>query len=222
MLNEVVIFPIFTGSMVASQTVTFNVGGKHYEVSKSLLERYPETLLAKKAASTESLSSPIFLDRDPDRFAYCLDYMRDNGKVHLPEAVSKSAVLEELVFLGFQDILDESILDDKPLKQLCARRMNDVIISVNKEIADMETNIEMAKLAMHCYRECSKTTTKDITFIVNMNEFGEAPMLNGKLAAESYFKAVCEKLGLEYISIQYSHGYAKSDQRHLLSFKRLL
>eukprot|EP00526_Cylindrotheca_closterium_P025717 CAMPEP_0113612874 /NCGR_PEP_ID=MMETSP0017_2-20120614/6340_1 /TAXON_ID=2856 /ORGANISM="Cylindrotheca closterium" /LENGTH=61 /DNA_ID=CAMNT_0000521953 /DNA_START=353 /DNA_END=534 /DNA_ORIENTATION=- /assembly_acc=CAM_ASM_000147 len=55
----------------AVATVKFNVGGKLYELSESLLQSYPDTVLAQKA-STETTTLPIFLDRDPDRFAYCL------------------------------------------------------------------------------------------------------------------------------------------------------
>mmetsp|Transcript_1179 Transcript_1179/g.2393 ORF Transcript_1179/g.2393 Transcript_1179/m.2393 type:complete len:94 (-) Transcript_1179:697-978(-) len=81
----------------SSQTVTFNVGGKHYEVSISLLEGYPDTVLAEKAFM--ETTSPIFLDRDPDRFAYCLDYMRDNGRVNLPESVTKKGCSSRTWFL---------------------------------------------------------------------------------------------------------------------------
>ncbi|CAJ1962127.1 unnamed protein product [Cylindrotheca closterium] len=67
-------------SFIMDRTVKFNVGGKLYEISKSLLERFPDTVLTERVEKASSLSTPIFVDRDPDRFAFCPDYMRDNGQ----------------------------------------------------------------------------------------------------------------------------------------------
>jgi hypothetical protein len=36
----------------SSRTVKFNVGGRHYEVSRSLIETFPETMLAKMVSET--------------------------------------------------------------------------------------------------------------------------------------------------------------------------
>ena len=55
-------------------------------------------------------SIPTFIDRDPDRFAYCLDYMRGNGKVYLPEMVSIMAFIDELKFFGFEDVDETKIV----------------------------------------------------------------------------------------------------------------
>ena len=73
-----------------------------YKVSRSLIELYPDTMLARmvdtrwqpqrgiKAGDDDdddtSNSTIMFIDRNGDRFAYVLDYMRDN-KIQLPITV---------------------------------------------------------------------------------------------------------------------------------------
>jgi hypothetical protein len=49
-----------------SGTVSFNVGGTDYEVSWSLLDSFPGTMLHKIAIEREETGSsdPIFIDRD--------------------------------------------------------------------------------------------------------------------------------------------------------------
>jgi len=86
-------------------TVRFNVGGKLYEVSRSLIESFPSTMLARMVSETwqDDSEATLFIDRDGERFRYCLDYMRD-GKVSLPLTVSKGAFLQDLDYYGFEDV----------------------------------------------------------------------------------------------------------------------
>ena len=107
-------------------TVQFDVGGKLCRVSRSLLEAYPETLLARLAAKTKTkqkssvkwrkhdendengskndskMQDPatIFIDGNGERFPYILDFMRDK-EVHLPLSVPKAALLRDLEYYGF-------------------------------------------------------------------------------------------------------------------------
>jgi hypothetical protein len=79
----------------------FNVGGTRYEVSHSLLQSFPDSMLAKIAA-TEWHTDPnaeIFIERDGVQFRYVLEYLRD-GRVHLPESVPKASLLLDLDFFG--------------------------------------------------------------------------------------------------------------------------
>lgn len=78
-----------------TSTVKFNVGGKIFEISRSLLDYFPETMLYKAASEIwiqENNSDPIFIERDCDRFHHVLDYMRD-GYINLPYHTTKDAVL---------------------------------------------------------------------------------------------------------------------------------
>ncbi|CAJ1962113.1 unnamed protein product [Cylindrotheca closterium] len=122
-------------------TVKFDVGGRLYEVSKSLLEQFPSTILAEKVQKGSSSSIPIFIDRDPDRFAFCLDYMRDIGVVHLPENVPKPAILKDLQFLGFADI-DGTKIDDEKAKQNCLSRFNHLTEETTRRIWTLEKKAE--------------------------------------------------------------------------------
>ena len=91
--------------------VHFNVGGKQYEVSCSLLEMYPNTMLAR-SASEQWLPNPdaeVFVERDGIRFAFVLDYLRDNGHVILPMTVPKPSFLADLVYYGVENIDERKI-----------------------------------------------------------------------------------------------------------------
>lgn len=186
------------------KTVQFNVGGKIYEVSKSLLEAFPNTMLADKANESSS-STPIFIDRDPDRFAFCLDYMRDNSTVYLPETVSKSAILKELKFFGFVDIDETKICDEKS-QENCMARFNETTESVKRHIAQlqkevkrMEENvairkqkIEKERLALKC-REFGVKCTEDRFWV----PFEEFELLGcNTIHCDKYFIGCCKKLGL--------------------------
>lgn len=98
-----------------SLTVCFDVGGTVYKVSRSLLETYPDTMLARMASKEWRSKDdgtdpkPLFIDRDAKRFRYCLDYMRDAGEVHLPFTVSREAFLKDLAYYGFE-VVDSSAI----------------------------------------------------------------------------------------------------------------
>lgn len=86
-------------------TVAFNVGGKHYDVSRSLLNSYPDTMLARASSSIwtdegKNAVKPIFIERDGDRFRWILDYMRDRS-VTLPNSMSKEALILDFQYFGF-------------------------------------------------------------------------------------------------------------------------
>lgn len=83
--------------------VTFDVGGKIYQVSRTLVEAFPETMLYAPASDrwTNGCIDPIFIDRNGERFQYLLDYMRDN-EVHLPWSIPKQALSNDFTYYGFQ------------------------------------------------------------------------------------------------------------------------
>jgi len=98
-----------------SKTVQFDVGGTHYKVSRSLIDGFPHTMLARLISKTWHVSGPdddatIFIDRNGDRFQYVLDYMRDK-EVHLPLSVPKGAMLRDLAYYGFEHVLSDDIHD---------------------------------------------------------------------------------------------------------------
>jgi hypothetical protein len=98
--------------MTKPVTIKFNVGGTRYEVSQSLVNSFPNTLLAKSASAqwNEDPNAEIFIERDGSCFQYVLCYMRD-GHANLPVCVSKNAVLEDLKYYGFENVNVEGIAD---------------------------------------------------------------------------------------------------------------
>ena len=95
-----------------TETVKFNVGGTIYEVSRSLLERYPDTMLAKSASKRwqEDSMSEIFIERDGDLFRHVLSYLRD-GRVVLPLTASREGLMLELHYYGLDGVEKENIDD---------------------------------------------------------------------------------------------------------------
>ena len=95
-----------------TETVKFNVGGTIYEVSRSLLERYPDTMLAKSASKRwqEDSMSKICIERDGDLFRHVLSYLRD-GRVVLPLTASREGLMLELQYYGLDGVEKENIDD---------------------------------------------------------------------------------------------------------------
>ena len=64
--------------MSATNTIKFNVGGKHFEVSRDLMEMHSETMLGKLVSEAwqQDPEESVFIDRNGDTFAYVLDYLR--------------------------------------------------------------------------------------------------------------------------------------------------
>ena len=88
-------------TMMDIVTVKFNVGGKHFEVSRDLIEQHPDTMLAKLVSETweSEPENALFIDRDGDKFAHVLDYLR-YGSIELPATIPRSMFERELDYYG--------------------------------------------------------------------------------------------------------------------------
>ena len=90
-------------------------------VSQSLLNQYPDTMLARMASDTwrdnnnnnnvssSSLRPLFFIDRDSTLFRYILQYMRDQ-LVTLPLTESKPSSLRELTYYGVENVDSDCII----------------------------------------------------------------------------------------------------------------
>jgi hypothetical protein len=101
--------------MSRTETVTFNVGGEKFQVARSLLDFYPDSVLAKSISERwqqpdQDAKEEIFFDRCPQLFRQVLEYLR-NKKVHLPITVSKKAVQSEFEHYCVDDVEEEAIDD---------------------------------------------------------------------------------------------------------------
>jgi len=145
-----------------SATVRFNVGGTVYEVSRSLLEQFPDTMLSRMVSETwldcsqggdnddQKKESPIFVDRDGDRFRYVLDYMRDGQKVTLPVTVPKQGFLKDLEYYGFENMNADTITTESSylVYTKTFHKMRALDFEVRERI---NTEHDIATLANYCF-----------------------------------------------------------------------
>ena len=95
-------------------SVTFDVGGRTFKVSRSLIKQHDTSMLARLVSDTwqsvkdSDMVPSLFVDRDGDRFAYVLDFLR-YGHVKLPYNISKDLLILDLDFFGIEGATDETI-----------------------------------------------------------------------------------------------------------------
>ena len=112
-----------------------NIGGTKYEVSDSLLEQFPDSILRRITSDSwneknqddadtdndDSSEDPeIFIERNGSRFQFVLDYMRD-GKVALPMSIPRAQLIADMEYFGidFEDSsITISVTDPKDLFQI--------------------------------------------------------------------------------------------------------
>lgn len=127
---------------MGNSTVKFNVGGKIFEVNRSLLSKFDEEMMLRVAADLSDVpNEPIFTDRDGERFAYVLDYMRD-GKVSLPFSISKGSFISDLMFYGINAVTSNIVVRGNLLLH-----MNSFLEDHSEQISVIEEH--MKKLDAH-------------------------------------------------------------------------
>ena len=152
----------------AAETIVFNVGGKLAEVSRSLIEQWPNTMLARLALVTShgDSSEPIFIDRNGLTFQVVLDYLRQ-GSMVLPHNLPRLSFIRELDFYGIPhcgaDIvnLDSSVNELKRLKEIVSTaelNMNlyssvDELKRLEEIVATAELHHDMFLIAHHAYHQ---------------------------------------------------------------------
>jgi len=118
------VFSFAKFGVIMTDIAKFNIGGQRYEVSRSLLESHPDTMLAKSASDQwqKDPKSEIFIERDGQRFRYILDYLRD-GKVCLPLIETRDAFVAELEYynigIGMDKIVRKMEVEDAILARKC-------------------------------------------------------------------------------------------------------
>jgi BTB/POZ domain len=97
-------------SMLAGDIITFDIGGKIYRASKSILAKYPGTMLYIAASGIEESNhdKPIFIDGNGERFQYVLDYIRFR-KVELPSHIGIESFVNDLDYYGFVHVDQEQV-----------------------------------------------------------------------------------------------------------------
>lgn len=201
-------------------TVKFNVGGKVFEISRSLLDSFPETMIYKAASETwmQENSEPIFIERDCDRFHYVLDYMRD-GYCSLPYHTTIDAVLNELSYFGF-DKVDPEKMTVKYYPSVAAsiiatyyQKHPMLIKKLGLEILNLNREIMFTNFAFACFDCYIKTSKLEMNMssqefekygrFVTHNSYGELVASTGPseiFEQNSLLKKCAAEFDLEFIS----------------------
>mmetsp|Transcript_13886 Transcript_13886/g.19007 ORF Transcript_13886/g.19007 Transcript_13886/m.19007 type:complete len:206 (-) Transcript_13886:396-1013(-) len=163
-----------------AETCRFNVGGSKYEVSRSLLEQHPNTMLARISSEQwqKDPEKEIFIDRDGDRFRYCLDYLRD-GHVALPVTVAKKALLQDLEYYGVEGV-DEGSIDDGLSQEVKISKslkvLEDTMVQLEKE-----AEVDCLSCAIMCYQRAKQVTNSAFFISSKDKDCGLARMLHYRL-----------------------------------------
>ncbi|KAL7523883.1 hypothetical protein ACHAWF_000721, partial [Thalassiosira exigua] len=83
--------------------IQFNVGGRHFEVSRELIEQQPESMLGRMVSESwhPDPKEVIFIDRNGDIFAQVLEYLR-YGNIVLPTNMPKEMFVRDLDYYGLE------------------------------------------------------------------------------------------------------------------------
>ena len=95
-------------------TIKFIVGGRSFEVERSLLDQHPNSLLDHEQAAIDKddPEKGIIFDRDPVYFEHVLRYMSEGSKMELQKSVCKSTLREELEFYHIDYSATEEFFED--------------------------------------------------------------------------------------------------------------
>ena len=136
-------------------TVRLNVGGVHFEVSRSLIAQHDSSMLARLVSDTcqTDPEAIIFIDRDGETFRHCLDFLR-YGRISLPLTIAPKAFLRDMDYYGIA-VVDASLVDvGGPFAQAAA-----CIVECRKqlraEIHDVETRLACLEIADECFARYS-------------------------------------------------------------------
>lgn len=159
-----------TMALVESKMICFNVGGTKYEVARSTIEKYPDTMLSRLISKDWQQGSEISIDRDGARFRFVLDYMRDQ-KVHLPLTVPRDALLQELVYFGFDSVPADAICSksaaiDATKNMILCNVVNENVYAANLKEIDKEMK------ALTLKEECTKIAFEAFTMLRNETQTG--------------------------------------------------
>ena len=91
-----------------NQTITFNVGGKKFEIDKGVINNYPNTLLYTIINDKDfDITKPIFIPRSPLFFDLILKFYYDRKKFKLDQFnyFDKMQILKEIKYYQLNDYI---------------------------------------------------------------------------------------------------------------------
>ena len=187
--------------MAKSQTVKFNFSGEKFELSRSLLDMYPNTVLSISASERwlEDPEKEVFMDRDPVLFRHVLSYLRDK-RVYLPTTVAKKAILLELEYYCVDDVDEDAIDDSLTQGYLAADGFEKMIDSIEKFDKEFQEGVKQAN-SIFVAKECVE---RFLALRGDQKELEVAPeSLTGLRDPTIFYTGRCneylEKVGLQMI-----------------------
>lgn len=211
-----------SSSSSSRATVTFDVGGTHqYKVSRTLLDQYPSSMLAKicsetwqqGATTTENQGEgTIFIDRNGERFQYVLDFMRD-ASVELPTTIPRAQFIKDLEYLGI-DFTSESITIYATAIDL--RAVNARFVKRAKTVESRYRQSAVEMMALKAERKFrtkivqDKIAAESSSTEVSIRETVMTPRVTAA-ELEVYLKPA----GLKLMEIEWKRGYDETDDNEL-------
>jgi hypothetical protein len=150
--------------MTRTETITFNIGGHCYMISRSLLDQFPQSMLTMSSSEKwmQESESEIFIERDGTTFRFILTYMRD-GRVTLPASEPKENFIRELEYFGIG--YEEEDIDDGKAKvesyafhltTTLLPSLKNIVDDIKTDIGENEALVKGHKLALFCIEEFFK------------------------------------------------------------------
>ena len=138
-------------------TVRLNVGGVHFEVSRSLIAKHDSSMLARLVSDTcqTDPEAIIFIDRDGETFRHCLDFLR-YGRVSLPLTVARDSFLRDMDYYGIE--VNESLIGVGGFVTQAAtcilewrKQSQKDVMAVGVEMKELKSKIARIELAEECF-----------------------------------------------------------------------
>ena len=188
--------------ITSDKTVKFNVGGQVYEVSQSVLDMHPASMLAKSTSKLWKKESNIFIERDSARFHFVLDYMRD-GKVTISVTESKETVMAELEYFGIE-ASEENINDTSARQIICKSAIIDIIKTLQEEADGDEVEYRFKCLTIVCLPsfdfELTEYDNKSVHLLVGK-------VSGGEMGVMEKVNARLQSVGLKFTKLKFSGRY---------------
>mmetsp|Transcript_13460 Transcript_13460/g.28554 ORF Transcript_13460/g.28554 Transcript_13460/m.28554 type:complete len:202 (+) Transcript_13460:102-707(+) len=157
-----------------ADTVRFNVGGRHFEVSRALVDEHSNTVLGKLVSDTWNgdPAKAVFIDRSGDIFAHILEYIR-YGSIELPITVPRSMFDRELDYYGITSV--KTRISGQNFLPNIIGSFELQVIEAKKELAEAEMRRKLVTLALEwnhfvCQKILEHPTLDKVCVINTMNQ----------------------------------------------------
>mmetsp|Transcript_9217 Transcript_9217/g.21316 ORF Transcript_9217/g.21316 Transcript_9217/m.21316 type:complete len:238 (-) Transcript_9217:46-759(-) len=130
--------------------VTFCVGGEHFQVLERVVRAKPDTLLCTLLDdfARQDKSKSIYVDADPIRFRYILDWYR-YGSIRIPGNMGIAEIRRELAFYQLPDGV--KITRDSPGMQISD--LQESIKRMQRTLRDSNRSLRQQMLASEIFRK---------------------------------------------------------------------